>query len=262
MIVRVIKNENYTVMSNHHLMNRNLSLKAKGLLSIILALPDDWEYSVAGLVAISREKETSINTALKELKENGYLVVIKKMPNETSSGRIEYEWNFFEYPCNYPDRVYPKKVMPADQKIQEPEKQGTEKQGVEFQGLEVQGLENQGQLNTNIVNTNISNTKLVNTKELDICDKPKKSHFIPPTIEEVRAYCRERNSSVDPDKFFEYFQTGNWKDSKGNPVKNWKQKIITWEKFNNNNTDRQEPKRDEVFRLAMEMAGGKNEQRS
>ena len=92
-------------------------------------------------------------------------------------------------------------------------------------------------------------------KELDICDKQKKSRFIPPTIEEVRAYCRERNSSVDPDKFFEYFQTGNWKDSKGNPVKNWKQKIITWEKFNND-TDRQEPKRDEVLRLAMEMAGG------
>lgn len=100
------------------------------------------------------------------------------------------------------------------------------------------------------------NTDIKPNNKIDICDKPKKSHFIPPTIEEVRAYCRERNSSVDPDKFFEYFQTGNWKDSKGNPVKNWKQKIITWEKFNNNNTDRQEPKRDEVLRLAMEMAGG------
>ena len=57
-----------------------------------------------------------------------------------------------------------------------------------------------------------------------------KGRFTPPTIEEVRAYCKERNSSVDPDKFFEYFSIGNWKDSKGNPVKNWKQKLLTWEK--------------------------------
>lgn len=231
MIVRVNKNTNYTVMSNHHLMNRNLSLKAKGLLSLILALPEGWHYSIAGLAAISKEKESAINSALKELKENGYLILIKKMPNETESGRIEYEWNFYEQPQN--------------------QKQAEEKQTTENQRFEIQGLENQGQLNTNI-----SNTELVNTKELDICDKPKKSRFIPPTIEEIRAYCLERNSSVDPDKFFEYFQTGNWKDSKGNPVKNWKQKIITWEKFNNNNNDRQEPKRDEVLRLAMEMAGG------
>ena len=233
MIVRVNKNTNYTVMSNHHLMNRNLSLKAKGLLSLILALPEDWHYSIAGLAAISKEKEGAINSALKELKENGYLILIKKMPNETESGRIEYEWNFYEQPQN--------------------QKQAEEKQITENQGFEIQGLENQGQLNTNILSTNELNTNRIDI----ICDKPKKSHFIPPTIEEVRAYCRERNSSVDPDKFFEYFQTGNWKDSKGNPVKNWKQKIITWEKFNNNNnTDRQEPKRDEVLRLAMEMAGG------
>lgn len=229
MVVRVIKNENYTVMSNHHLMNRNLSLKAKGLLSVILALPDDWEYSVAGLAAISREKETSINSALKELKENGYLVVIKKMPNETSSGRIEYEWNFFEYPCNYPDRVYPKKVLPADQKIQEPEKQGTEKQGVENLRLEVQGLENQGQLNTNIVNTNKENTNGIsimgNVPDLS----PKCPRFVPPTVEQVREYCDERGNDVDPQHFVDYYTARGWKLGK-NSVKDWKACVRTWER--------------------------------
>jgi len=57
------------------------------------------------------------------------------------------------------------------------------------------------------------------------------SKFIPPTLEEVEAYCKERNNKVNPKSFFDYFTTGGWKDSKGNPVKNWKQKIITWEKF-------------------------------
>ena len=55
------------------------------------------------------------------------------------------------------------------------------------------------------------------------------SRFVPPTLEEVKAYAVERGSNVDPQKFFEYFETGNWTDSKGNKVKNWKQKFITWE---------------------------------
>lgn len=53
----------------------------------------------------------------------------------------------------------------------------------------------------------------------------------PPTLEEIENYCRERNSTVDPQKFFEYFETGGWKDSKGQPVRNWKQKLLTWEKY-------------------------------
>ena len=56
-----------------------------------------------------------------------------------------------------------------------------------------------------------------------------KTIFIPPTLEEVRKYCRQRSSTVDPDYFYEYFDTGSWVDSNGKKVKNWKQKIITWE---------------------------------
>lgn len=66
-------------------------------------------------------------------------------------------------------------------------------------------------------------------KELE--SAPQKKRFKPPTLEEVIAYCKERNSSVDPRQFFEYFQAGNWMDSKGQKVKNWKQKLLTWEKF-------------------------------
>lgn len=139
MIVRVNKNSNYTVMSNIHLKDRNLTLKAKGLLSVILSLPDDWDYSVKGLASISKEKESAIESTLKELKENGYLIITKKMPDETRSGRIEYEWDFYEMP--------------------QTEKQELKKQGVENQGLEIQGLENRPQLNTNILNIKELNTK-------------------------------------------------------------------------------------------------------
>ena len=59
----------------------------------------------------------------------------------------------------------------------------------------------------------------------------KKTHiFVPPTLEEIEAYCKERNNSVDAKYFFDYYSEGDWIDAKGNKVKNWKQKIITWEK--------------------------------
>lgn len=89
-VCRVNKNANYTVMSNYHLRSTNLSLKAIGLLSKVLSLPENWDYSISGLTAICKEKETAIKAALDELKHWGYLNVTKLMPNETNSGRIEY----------------------------------------------------------------------------------------------------------------------------------------------------------------------------
>ena len=53
--------------------------------------------------------------------------------------------------------------------------------------------------------------------------------FVPPTFEEVQAYCESRGNKVDARKFYDYFSVSNWVDSKGNAVKNWKQKVITWE---------------------------------
>lgn len=97
-VFKVEKRKNYTIMSNHHLQNKNLSLKAKGLLSYMLSLPEDWDYSLAGLEANCKESKTSLRTALNELKENGYLVIEKMYPNQTESKRIEYVYNIFEEP--------------------------------------------------------------------------------------------------------------------------------------------------------------------
>lgn len=72
--IRVNKNKNYTVMSNYHLQDKNLSLKAKGILSLMLSLPDNWDYSIEGLATLSKDGKDSIITALHELEQNGYLV--------------------------------------------------------------------------------------------------------------------------------------------------------------------------------------------
>lgn len=137
------KTKNYTVMSNEHLKDKRLSLKAKGLLSVMLSLPDTWDYSISGLVAICKESETAVKSTLSELKSCGYLVVTKKMPNETESGRIEYVYDIFE-------------------KAQT-EKQLVEKQGVENLGVESLGVENVRQLSTKQQSTYESNTDESNT---------------------------------------------------------------------------------------------------
>lgn len=134
---RVHKTRDYTVMSNTHLRDRSLSLKGKGLLSVMLSLPDDWEYTIAGLVAISKENETAVKSTLDELKKCGYLVVTKLSPAQTESGRFEYLYDIYEQPQ---------------------QKEVVENQEQEKQGVESLGVENQGQLNTIPSSKNKSNT--------------------------------------------------------------------------------------------------------
>ena len=62
--------------------------------------------------------------------------------------------------------------------------------------------------------------------------KRRKKDFSPPTLEEIEAYCKSRNNNVDAKRFFDFFDASSWVDSKGNKVRNWKQKVITWESYN------------------------------
>ena len=74
-IFRVERTKNFTVMSNHHFKNKNLTLKAKGLLSLMLSLPDDWNYNMQGLATLSRDGIDSVRSAIKELEHHGYVDV-------------------------------------------------------------------------------------------------------------------------------------------------------------------------------------------
>lgn len=94
-IFRVEHNTNYSVISNRHLRDRRLSLKAKGLLTYMLSMPNDWDFSLAGLTSNLKEGTESIRNTLAELKENGYLGV-KKVRKE--DGRYHYIYYVFEHP--------------------------------------------------------------------------------------------------------------------------------------------------------------------
>ena len=93
---RVNKNVNYTVMSNYHLQDKKLSLKAKGLLSYMLSLPDDWDYSLKGLTTGCKDGLDSVRTAVLELEEHGY---VRRQKVRNARGQIiDYDYQVYESP--------------------------------------------------------------------------------------------------------------------------------------------------------------------
>ena len=125
--VRVHKTNNFTVMSNHHFKEKKMSLKAKGLLSLMLSLPDDWNYSISGLVRLSKDGKDGVMTALAELEEFGYLSRERITNNKGQFAGIEY--NIYEEP--------------------QLEKPVAEKPILENENAEKPTAENAAQLNTN-----------------------------------------------------------------------------------------------------------------
>ena len=112
-VIRAPKDKNFTVMSTHHLRDRQLSLKAIGLFSIILSLPPDWTFTIAVLATITKDGIATIRAALNELEANGYLTR-KRVRGE--DGKLENnEYTFYEIPhAEKPAQEKPEKEMPAE----------------------------------------------------------------------------------------------------------------------------------------------------
>ncbi len=146
-VFRVEKNTNYTVMSNHHLKNKNLSLKAKGLLSQMLSLPDDWDFTLNGLAYINKEGKDAIRVALQELEKEGYIV--RSRARNDKGQLVGAEYIIYEYP-NQPKSENPTLDNPTLEKPTQ----------------DKPTLENPTQLNKDIINKNILNTNVSNIHSL------------------------------------------------------------------------------------------------
>ena len=91
---KIHKNKNYTIMSNYHLQDKNLTLKAKGLLSYMLSLPENWDYSLMGLSAICKEGIRAIRNIIQELEKYKYI----KRVEERKNGQYKYNYEIYEKP--------------------------------------------------------------------------------------------------------------------------------------------------------------------
>lgn len=182
--------EKYTVVDSEIFRDKNLSLKAIGLLCFLLSLPDKWEFSENGLIScFEKDKQASVRSGLKELETIGYLI---RKKTRDARGKVNgAEWIIRENPF------------------------------LENPILDNPILDNRPQVNTNRVNTNISNTNLNNNSG---------KKFSPPLFEEVQAYCKERNNGIDAQQFIDFYTAKNWyigknkmKDWKA-AVRTWEQR--------------------------------------
>ena len=153
-VYRVERTRDYTVMSNYHLKDTTLSLKAKGLLSMFLSFPEDWNYSTRGLAKICKEGVEAVGNTIKELEKAGYIV---RRQLRGANGRItDTEYIIYEKPQtpepSSPDMVPPDAVSPD-----------TENPDVAGPDMDAPHTENPAQLNINQSKTQKSNTQRFNT---------------------------------------------------------------------------------------------------
>ena len=163
-IFRVERNKGYTVMSNHHLRNKELSLKAKGLLSQMLSLPEDWDYTLAGLSLINRESIDAIRTAVWELEKAGYIT--RRQGRDDKGKMTAIEYTIYEQP-QPPAAASPEPKNPT---LENPT---TDKPILENPTPDKPTTENPTQLNKDIQKTDLpkkekSNTDLSNTDSIPI----------------------------------------------------------------------------------------------
>lgn len=144
-VFNVERNKDYTVMSNYHLKDKSISLKAKGLLSQMLSLPESWNYTLRGLVTINKEKLEAIRTAVNELEQAGY---ITRTQGQLDNGKMtNIVYNVYEIPCSCkPCTEKPNTVSPITEKPNSAKPV----------------TENKTVLNIKEINTEKENTKLIN----------------------------------------------------------------------------------------------------
>ncbi len=192
-----IKSENFTTIANEFLKDKDLSNKAKGVLAMILALPDNWDFSIKGMVTVTKDGEASLRSAINEMKKNGYCAVS---------------------PVRINNKIARWKYLFSGEKL-------TEKLLCDFLQVENLNIENQAQYN-NILNeyNKEKKEKEDNNKSLS----SKKKRFSKPTIEQIDAYIKERKLHFDAEQFFDYYESKGWMVG-SNHMKDWKAACRTWE---------------------------------
>ena len=181
-VFRIDKTRDYTVMSNHHLRNTELSLKAKGLLSLMLSLPENWDYTTKGLAAICKDGIDSISSCIRELEKHGY-IIRERMRNE--KGQLTtIEYTILEQPKSAPpEREKPIRENPV--------------LDIPAQAEPIQ--ENTAQLNTNKSNKKELNTDISNTY-------PIKSYQKEPEPTKAAQLPKEKSNRIGYDKVETYRQ--------------------------------------------------------
>lgn len=205
MIFRIHRNANYMTTSICHLRDTSLSWQAMGMLSFMLSCKEDFKFSIEGLTRCAANGNAATRSALKELRDKGYVVVT---PIKEGGRVVEWNYDIYESPLD------------------------AENPHVEIPDVENPHVENRGQRNNIIEETPINNNILFNEEELSSIKPPivphKENRFVKPTLKEVAAYVAERKSDVNPQRFIDFYESKGWMVG-SNHMKDWKAAVRTWE---------------------------------
>ena len=194
--------EGFTTISNDVFKDERLSYKARGLLGTMFSLPPEWKFSVSGLTSIAKDGKDSVMSAISELEECGYLV--REACRNDRGQFLGYDYHLYQHPnTETPSAETPLAENPSTVKPT---------------------LLNNKELNTYELNTEDINTDVFKKESI----KKKSRAFTKPTAEEVSEYCRQRGNTVNPDKFFAYYESNGWMVGRKKMV-DWKAAVRTWE---------------------------------
>lgn len=199
MIYRAEHSNDFSQIENACLRDDRLSLEAVGLLAYMLSMSDGWKFSTYQLATHFKKNEKTILGYLNELKECGYLEI--RRTRDEKCKITGSEWDIFEIPHTV-----------KNHSVEKPQcgKTTTWKNHTVEKRVGIKNINNK--------NINIKNIK---GKE--------KGDFVPPSLEEVSAYCQERQNGIDPEQFISFYASKGWKVGKHKMV-DWKAAVRTWEK--------------------------------
>lgn len=199
-----VKSENFVTIANSFLKDKNLSNKAKGVLAMILALPDNWDFTIKGMISVTKDGEASLRSAINEMKENGYCAM---------------------KPIRIKNKIARWRYLFSGEKI-------TEKLLCDFLEVENLKVENQAQYN----NINNDNNKEIEKEDNNKSLSSKKKRFVKPTIEEIQAYINEKKYHFSAEAFYHHYESIDWKVGK-NKMTKWKSACATWELMRKSNKE-------------------------
>lgn len=253
-IIRVVRTSGYTVLSNTHINDRRLTLKAKGLMTLMLSLPEGWDFSVKGLCVLSNDGKSATSSALAELEACRYLV---REQNRDGGKFAGYDYTLYEEPqeaetADSPFTENRETEKPLTEKpLTENRETAPPTPPVKEYNIIKQLLTNKSEARAPAHEESQSDEvapyalteallpyedapcaiqRIMLKDAAEANHKPRgASRFVPPTLEEVKAYIQSRGSSVDPQAWFDHYEANGWMVGKTR-MKNWQAAVRTWER--------------------------------
>jgi hypothetical protein len=213
--LKIIRRKKPQTTADSFIRDSRLSLKAKGLMSLVLSLPKDWDFSIPGLLSIMNEGKASVYGALGELRKYGYCEYETKRDEKGKMAGTEYV--FYEVcPLNNEDEPHPDYPYPENPHT---EKRDTENPHPENRyAKDIEDIKGE-----DIILPPYNPPKGEEEK------KEREGVFKKPTIEEIAEYCREKGYNIDAETFWNFYEAKGWMIGK-NKMKNWRAACATWVK--------------------------------